>query len=159
MPFNHEALLALYAKLQDSPSEEHVSDVLTESVNKNGDWSWHLLGGNENNFGVVENRQSSPTAALIEKITNSIDATLMHHCLVAGIDPKLAKAPATIATTIEQFFSPTSEHGRLSRPRKAQAEATQKIASGSIKRASLLFCYDGVGQKSEVLRSKHFFNS
>jgi hypothetical protein len=46
--------------------------------------SWHPLGGDENCFGVIENQQASPIAALIEKVTNAIDAILMRRCLERG---------------------------------------------------------------------------
>ncbi|MEJ7662198.1 MAG: hypothetical protein WKG07_22840 [Hymenobacter sp.] len=38
--------------------------------------------------------RASPIAALVEKLTNSIDATLMRKCYEAGLDPTSAAAPA-----------------------------------------------------------------
>jgi hypothetical protein len=38
--------------------------------------SWHPIGGQENNYGVVENQSSSPLGALNEIISNGIDAVL-----------------------------------------------------------------------------------
>ena len=47
--------------------------------------NWYPLGGKETNFAVIENQQSAPIAALIEKITNSIDAILMRKCFEANV--------------------------------------------------------------------------
>jgi hypothetical protein len=38
-------------------------------------------------FGIVRNQQSNPIVALVEKVTNSIDAVLMKRCYEEGIDP------------------------------------------------------------------------
>src|SRR5438874_5904251 len=64
---------------------------------------WEPLGKNQNNFGVIENQQASPVAALIEKITNCIDAILMRRCFEEGIDPKSNDAPRTMAEAVERF--------------------------------------------------------
>ena len=59
----------LNAVLSDLPS-------IFESQN-----NWKPLGGNPSNYGVIENQQSNPIAALIEKLTNSIDAILTKNVL------------------------------------------------------------------------------
>ncbi len=61
----------LFSKLIDCSSE---SDINKLTLN---DYDWHPLGGNENIFGVIENQQASPIAALIEEITNSIVAQML----------------------------------------------------------------------------------
>ena len=57
------------------------------------DSNWKPLGGNFSNYGVVKNQQSSPIAALIEKVTNAIDALLTKECILSGTDPKSDAAP------------------------------------------------------------------
>jgi hypothetical protein len=47
---------------------------------------WRYFDDNENNFSDIGNQQSEATAALIEKIVNSVDARLMNACWQAGID-------------------------------------------------------------------------
>lgn len=49
---------------------------------------WKPYGGIKNNAGTFENQQSSPENALVEKLTNSIDAILMKECMMKGICPK-----------------------------------------------------------------------
>lgn len=82
----------LFDRIISAASEAEVAQVVGSSLQRLSS-SWVPLGGNENNFGVIENQQSSPIAALIEKITNSIDAILMRRCTENGIDPRSAAAP------------------------------------------------------------------
>ena len=69
---------------------------------------WKPYGANFNNAGTFENQQSSPENALVEKLTNSIDAILMKECMVRGIDPKDktdANVPQTINAATRLFFN------------------------------------------------------
>ncbi len=95
-------------KLLKADREEEVKDILE----KYGYWddpaAWRILGDVENNYGTAGNQQSSPVAALIEKITNSIDARLTNACLEKGIRPESPNAPGTIKEAVGKFF----EHRR-----------------------------------------------
>ena len=53
---------------------------------------------------MVENQQASPIPALIEKITNGIDAILMRRCLEEGTDPRSEEAPRSIESAVGRFF-------------------------------------------------------
>lgn len=69
---------------------------------------WKPYGANFNNAGTFENQQSSPENALVEKLTNSIDAILMKECMVRGINPKDktdANVPQTINAATKLFFN------------------------------------------------------
>ncbi len=111
-----------------------------------GTCSWHPLDGNESNFGIIENQQSSPIAALIEKITNSIDAILMRKCYEAGIDPKAASAPRSMEDAIQTFFQPANQAWYLSPARQEQAEDIQILADGPRMNTSLVIYDNGEGQ-------------
>src|ERR1700730_17591113 len=127
--------------------------AVDEWLNRQNKVGWIPLGQNENNFGVIENQQSSPVAALIEKITNCIDAILMRRCLEESIDPKSADAPATMAAAVERFFSETYRSWHLGPVRRQQAESIQIVASGSTKHPSLLVYDDGGGQHPDEFES------
>ncbi|MBK1442678.1 hypothetical protein JHJ32_21945 [Parapedobacter sp. ISTM3] len=114
--------------------------------------NWFPLGGNENNYGVIENQQASPIAALIEKITNSIDATLMRKCYEAGIDPKSADAPKSMDEARERFF-PDYKNWDLTGPRKLQAKHIQILADGPKLNSSITIYDNGEGQHPEDLES------
>ena len=89
----------LCERLLFANSSEDVTDALQDL-----EVSWFPLGNNENNFGVIENQQASPFAALIEKLTNSIDAILMRRSLEEGISPKSSQSPDSMHSAIERFF-------------------------------------------------------
>lgn len=150
MPFDERSSRSLFSSLLSSISEEGVAVVLAKMEASDSSAAWHPLGGNENNFGVIENQQSSPVAALIEKITNSIDATLMRHCYEASVDPKSEEAPRTMDEGIRRFFESSYQHWHLLPARKAQAESIQIVASGSTKHPCLLIYDDGEGQHPEL---------
>ena len=142
----------LFDKLQALTNEEDVAELL-KSIDSAYNVSWVPLGGIENNFGIIENQQASPIAALIEKITNSIDAILMRRCLEKGIDPRSSEAPQSMQEATELFFGIDSKNWHLQGPRKTQAESIQILASGSRKRPCLLIYDDGEGQHPDKFES------
>lgn len=136
-----------FSALVNAPGEASI-DIIDLNA-KLGKHEWFPLGQNENNFGVIENQQASPIAALIEKLTNSIDAILMRRCLESGIDPKSHAAPITMHDAIETFFSPDHKNWHLTGVRKTQAQSIQILATGSTKRPCLTIYDDGEGQHPE----------
>lgn len=145
VPLEKEIFDALYS----APTEDAVDDVFSRYPQVfEDDKNWYPLGGNDSNFGVIENQQSSPVAALIEKITNSIDAILMKKCYEAGINPKSLQAPQSIEEAITKFF-PSSKSWDLSKFRKQQAEEIQVLADGPRMDTSLIIYDNGEGQHPE----------
>jgi hypothetical protein len=84
-------------------SEDEVTKIL-QKYSLLDDSLWRDLGDDENNFSIVGNQQSTSSAALVEKIINSIDAILMAKCLIAGIDPESATAPKNMREASEKFL-------------------------------------------------------
>lgn len=146
-------MLGLFENLFLAKNEEEVDEVIASHPEIFRQENWYPLGGNENNFGVIENQQSSPIAALIEKITNSIDAILMKKCYEAGIDPKGANAPKSMEEAVALFFSQEHKSWDLPSFRKKQAENIQIMADGyykdRAKNTSLIIYDDGEGQRPE----------
>lgn len=134
-----------FDQLVSSSTERELEFILSANILA----SWSPLGGNENNFGVIENQQASPVAALIEKVTNSIDALLMRKCHEAGIDPKSDKAPKSMHEAVDAFFGPTNKSWHVTSVRKRQAEDIQIIASGDKAKPTLLIYDNGEGQHPE----------
>ena len=66
-----------------SNTEKEV-DLVLNKYNEifDDDNNWAPYGGNKGNCGTFENQQSSAIPALVEKITNSIDAILIKECLL-----------------------------------------------------------------------------
>ena len=138
----------LFEDLYFAPTEDDVEKVISNRPEIFRLGNWCPLGGNENNFGVIENQQSNPIAALIEKITNSIDAVLMKKCLEAGIHPESKHAPRSMEKAKAIFFE-NHAHWDLSSYRKQQAENIQIIADGPKMNTSLIVYDDGEGQHPE----------
>lgn len=136
----------LFRSLFSATSEDHLLDGFPH---QSGLWEWSPLGGNENNFGVIENQQASPIAALIEKVTNSIDAILMRRCLELGITPKGKNAPDSMHAAIETFFPTEHKNWNLAGIRRKQAQSIQILAAGSTKKPCLTIYDDGEGQHPE----------
>lgn len=65
-----------HAKRILTASSEHEVTTAIEDMGREFDVSWHPIGGQDNNYGVVENQSSSPLGALNEIISNGIDAVL-----------------------------------------------------------------------------------
>lgn len=138
---NRELFLALY----QSSTESEVEAILKKYPAIFEDANWYPLGGNPSNYGVIENQQSSSIAALIEKLTNSIDAILTRKCYEAGIDPKSSEAPRSMEDAVTQFF-PKSRDWDLPGVRKTQAENLQILADGPKLGTSLIIYDNGEGQ-------------
>lgn len=138
----------LFDKLYFAQTEKNVDKIINTHPNIFKPENWSPLGGHENNFGVIENQQSTPIAALIEKITNSIDAVLMKKCLEAGINPTSNQAPQSMDEARTNFFQDHRDWD-LAGLRNQQAESIQILADGPKRNTSLIIYDDGEGQHPE----------
>lgn len=146
-------LKSLFTNLFNCHSEQEVEDIIKANPKHFVQANWKPLGQNENNYGVIENQQASPIAALVEKLTNSIDATLMRKCYEAGIDPKSADAPQSLEAAVRLFYKDQWNNWDLKNARKAQAENIQIVASGQKLQSSLLIYDNGEGQHPENMET------
>lgn len=135
----------LFNKLYFASTEKEVSEIIDSNSMLFQQKNWVPIGQNESNFSIIENQQSNPIAALVEKVTNSIDATLMKKCLEKGLDPKSKEAPKSMDEAIELFF-PDSKNWDLNTFRRKQAEDIQIIADGPTKESSVIIYDNGEGQ-------------
>lgn len=138
----------LFWDLYKASIEEDVDKVLERYGLGANPTCWRPYGQNESNFGVVENQQSSPIPALIEKITNGIDAILMRACIEHEIDPRSEEAPRSIDEALDRFF-PDHKNWDLRRQRRELAERLQILADGPRMETSLVIYDDGEGQAPE----------
>lgn len=141
----------LFGELYKAKNEKDVERIIEKYPQVFAPNNWYPLGGNESNFGVVENQQSNPVAALVEKLTNSVDAILMRKCYEARIDPKSDAAPRSIEEAIERFF-PEHKNWDLANNRNKQAEHIQILADsrpGDTSDTSIIIYDDGEGQHPE----------
>lgn len=125
---------ALCDLLLKAESEDAVEDALKRAGYSDDDPSfWQPFGGFGMNLNQINNQQSDATAALVEKLINSIDAVLMAECRQAGIDPKSSEAPRTMADAVDRLFK--VKDGRLEnllpKERTALAGRIHFVATGS----------------------------
>lgn len=147
--YNKELFNQLYnAKDEDELHEVVSSNPIFECAN------WKPLGGDDTNYATIKNQQSSPIAALIEKVTNSIDAILMKKAYEHEIDPKSNEAPQTMDEALIRFF-PDHKNWDIGTNRREQAKNIQIIADGKGPRnnknlpTSVIIYDNGEGQHPE----------
>lgn len=138
----------LFFDLYKAQTEKELKTIIAKNQIFSDKNNWLPLGGIDNNSGVIDNQQSSPIAALIEKITNSIDAILMRKCFENSIDPKSENAPKSIQDAVNKFF-PGSDTWNLSSLRQEQALDLQILADGPKLKSSLIIYDNGEGQHPE----------
>ncbi len=141
---NEKIFWALYR----ANTEKEVSEVLKRYDFIQNPENWKFYGGQDSNYAVVENQQASPIPALIEKITNSIDAILMRACIERGVDPRSEEAPRSIEEAVNLFF-PENKDWDLHPQRRKQAERLQILADGPKFDTALTVYDNGEGQAPE----------
>ena len=67
--------------------------------------NWLSYGGRAKNWDTVGNQQTNPVGALVELVTNGIDAILLRKARESGIeDFRSAKAPQSMFEAVKRFF-------------------------------------------------------
>jgi hypothetical protein len=138
----------LFWELYNSHHEDEITKIISDNKVFNNPDNWKPYGDNKGNFGTFESQQNHPVPALIEKITNSIDAILIKDCKLKGIDPKSKEAPTTMKKAVELFYDvKDGEIGELDpKTRRQFAENIQILAFGDKKQPSLVIYDNGEGQ-------------
>lgn len=147
MNFDYKKLLL---ELYNAPDSDSLYKLIV-SYGLDTPEYWKPYGGNINNAGTFENQQSSPENALVEKLTNSIDAILMKECMVRGIQPKdktSSKVPQTINAATKLFFN--VDNGKwenvVAPERNRIAQNIQIILTGDRKTPNVAIYDNGEGQ-------------
>ncbi len=119
---NEEILL----ELARANVEDDVHRILS-TAGLLADEYWRPYGGVANNSGAFQNQQASPRGALVEKITNSIDAVLMKHAHAAGDLPVNSRTP-------QSMFEAAARYLQVPRGRLAELTPTERtrIANDSV---------------------------
>lgn len=135
----------LFTRLLAAGTEDEVQAILDSEGLASDDTKWTPYGDNESFYGVVENQQAHPVPALVEKITNGIDAILEKKVLQDSIDIRSPEAPGSVQEALDRYF-PNHRNWDLGDARRRQARELQIVASGPRRDTSLLVYDDGVGQ-------------
>ncbi len=138
-------LKTLFESLYHCKTEADIDALISADSYLRSAENWFPIGQNESNFSIIENQQSNPIAALVEKVTNSIDAILMKKCLESGLDPRGKEVPKSMDVAIDLFF-PDNKNWDLNTFRRNQAENIQIIADGPRRESSVIIYDNGEGQ-------------
>ena len=141
----------LFFTLYRCREEKKVEQLLKYYSLLDSPANWEHYGGTDSNFSVVENQQSGPVPALIEKVTNGIDAILMRQCIEQGIDPRSPQAPRSIMEAVEKFF-PDYKNWDMVPIRRRQAGDLQILADGPRLNTSLVVYDNGEGQLPKAFK-------
>ncbi|MCU0651394.1 MAG: hypothetical protein MUC39_00400 [Candidatus Omnitrophica bacterium] len=140
--------LELLTELIKAEDEKAVDKIISNHSILSKDENWKPYGGFRGNFSQIHNQQGNAIPALVEKPINSIDALLLKHCKLKGIDPESDRAPKSIDEAIEQFYGIKKD--LLSElpesKRREVAESIQIIATGSRNQPNVCIYDDGEGQ-------------
>lgn len=135
----------LFERLLAAGTEDEVQAILDAEGLASDETKWTPYGDNEAFYGVVENQQAHPVPALVEKVTNGIDAILEKMVVQDGIDPRAPDAPRSVQAALDRYF-PDHRNWDLGEARRRQARELQIVASGPRRDTSLLVYDNGIGQ-------------
>lgn len=117
---------------------------------------WKPLGGNDNNYAIVSNQQSSPVNALCEKPVNSIDHVLIKRCLAAGDRPAGRGAPSSMSEALERYLGvPGGDISRLGGKEILRLAQNVRVMADGDKGASpnIVVADRGEGQEPDKFES------
>ena len=137
-------MLDIATQILNAQSEDDVEKILKNDFFKKG--SWKPLGATSGNYGIVENQQAHPVAALVEKITNAIDAILLKECKLRKIDPMGKKAPQSMHEAVNEFLG---DDDKRRKNRSQLGKMIQIKADGSVTNPNLIIIDQGEGQRPE----------
>lgn len=134
--------------LKCQTSEELEKVVAAEKLDQEG---WIPYGGRSNNVGTIDGQMREADNALMEKITNSIDAILMRRCYEEDIDPRDKNAaPRTMAEAVERFLGGKE---KLREKRSEFAKEWLRItAEGKRERPTITVIDKGEGQQPNDIK-------
>ena len=151
---NDEQMEVLFFQLYNAKNEVEIESIISKDIILSNNKNWQPYGGNQNNFGTFENQQNNPVPALVEKITNSIDACLIKKCEEKCIDPKSSEAPQNMYQAVEQFFGikDCNINDLTNNERRSIAENIQIIATGDKDQPNIRIYDNGEGQLPEKFK-------
>ena len=140
-------------------TEEQVIEILEQEGYWDDPTVWRDFGDKPDNFSTMGNQSSSPEAALVEKLVNSVDAVLMGECMSHSILPNSLDAPHSIPEAVALFFfgdeSKANTLGHISYWDDAKRrELSQRItlaATGSKGNPSFTIVDNGEGQSPNLM--------
>lgn len=85
-------------------SEAAVQEIIDADLQMRNAANWRPLDRRETNFNVTSNQASDGGKALTELMTNMVDAVLMKHAFLKGIDPRGPRAPKSMYEAVDKLI-------------------------------------------------------
>lgn len=140
---NKEILL----KLIEAITQEEVTHLIaTHQFFQN--CKWVPYGNQANNAGTIKAQAPDPVGALVEKVTNGIDALLIRLCWDNKIDPTSSAAPQSQYEAIKKFLGENVANFNLSdkEVREIALKTVRIIGEGTAEKPTISFVDFGEGQ-------------
>lgn len=128
---------SLFLSLLYAQTEEEVKRIIECDSMMKEPSNWTPYGGTTGNYSSFENQQSTAEGALMEKITNSIDAILVRQALQKGVDPSDKNAPSTMKEALNVLF--TKE--------ELEKQKVLVLVDGKLQEPNIIIADDGEGQE------------
>ena len=129
----------LFFNLLNAQTEEEVKKIIESNPLTSKDNNWTPYGGTNGNYSSFENQMTTAEAALIEKLTNSIDAILTRQSWKKGIDPSSKQAPQSMDSALSTLF--TLE--------EREKENVLVVVDGERTEPNIMIIDDGEGQEPQ----------
>jgi hypothetical protein len=115
----------LLVRMAQSNNVDEVHDLVNHLISQYN-FDWKPVGGREGNYGLI-NIGSDPGLALIERVTNAVDAVIEREAVRRDIQPGTANMPRTPREAVETWFGIPS--GRV---RNLTIEQRQTLADNIV---------------------------
>lgn len=96
--------LSLFLEFLKAELEVEVNQIIIKNKMDKPEY-WIPYGDIDSNYSIIGNQSSNAEKALVEKITNAIDALFMRKCYELKIDPKGLKVPQNPKEALELFYN------------------------------------------------------
>ena len=90
-------------RILHAESEREVDEIIALDHVLSDSGNWHPVDSRETNFNVVTNQASTGSKALTELCTNMVDAVLMKHAYLKGIQPNGPEAPQSVVEGVRDL--------------------------------------------------------
>ena len=97
--------MELCLRLLGAESEKAVGAIVDSDPNLANPDNWRPIDGRDTNFNTVTNQASTGGKALTELCVNMVDAVLLKHAHLKGVDPKGTDAPQSVIAGVRELVS------------------------------------------------------
>lgn len=101
---DNEQIKNLCLSLMHADTEDEVIALLKGAGYWDNPDVWRYYGDDDSNASIIGSQMSEPEPAIVEKLTNAVDACLINECLIRGIPTDSDDAPKSITEAVGRFY-------------------------------------------------------